>query len=151
MAASSRESARDALATLFSDNLTGAGQPIQAVYNHEPGDFQGQSPVTTVTGGGVMREEGDYGDEWQNTFYLVVTNFVLYADPSAGWTEADAEDALDDVEQAQANLLRSNRSHPGGAWQWLAYDGRSQIVKVRQIGGETYLAEIIPLKVIKDD
>lgn len=150
MASTSRESVRDALATLFSDNLTGDGQPTQVVYNYEPSTFNGRSPVTTVTGAGVRREDHDYGEEWNNIFYLEVSNYTLYADAASSYTEADAEDALDDVEQAQANLLKSNRSHPSGTWQWIIQEGRSRIVKI-QVGGDTYLREIFEFRVEIED
>lgn len=150
MAASNRSTMRAALALLFSDNLTGEGQPIQAVYDYKVGDFQGQSPVTTVTSGGTRRIEGDYGDEFDNEFYLVISNFVLYADPGTGWGEDDAEDRLDLIEKSQADVLKSNRSHPSGTWEWLEYDGRSQVVEAF-VGGDMYLVEIIPVKVNKND
>jgi hypothetical protein len=141
---------RAALAALISSNLVGAGKPLQAVYAYNVGDFQGQSPVTTVTSGGTRRYEGDYGVEFENEFYLVINNYVLYADPGTGWGEDDAEERLDLIEQSLANLFKTNRSHPSGTWEWLEYDGRSQVIEAI-IGGEMYLVEMIPVKVTEND
>lgn len=150
MAASNRSTMRAALAALFSTNLTGDGQPIQAVYAYKVGDFQGQSPVTTVTSGGTRRMEGDYGSEYENEFFLLISNYVLYADPGTGWGEDDAEDRLDLIEKSQADVLASNRSHASGTWEWIEYDGRSQVIEAF-VGGDMYLVEIIPVKVIEND
>lgn len=145
-----RETIRDALATLLTTALVGDGKPAQAVYNYKVGDFEGQSPVVTVTSGGTLRFEGDYGENLDGEFYLVITSYVLYADPGTDWGEDDAEDRLDLLEKSIADVLVDNYSHASGTWERIAIDGRTQVVE-GEIGGELYLVEIIPVKVAKDD
>lgn len=150
MAATNRETVRDALATLLTSALTGAGKPGQAVYGYKVGDFQGQSPVTLVMSAGSQRSELTYSTEFDNMFYLVIENWVLYADTAGSWTEANAEDRLDLLEKSIADVFAANYSHSSGTWDRISFDGRSQIIEVVQ-AGKAYLVEIIPVRVEKDD
>jgi hypothetical protein len=151
MAATNRETARDALAALLQSALVGSGKPAQAVYGYKVSDFQGQSPVVMVMSGGSGREELTYDVDWDNIFFLVIKVFVLYADPAAGWTEAMAEDRLDLIEKTIADTLSANYSHSGGAWERIGYDGRSQVIEVVSEAGDPYVVEIIPIRAEKDD
>ncbi len=48
MSSLSREVIRRAFAALLASELEGEGKPAAAVYNYQPGDFGGASPVVTV-------------------------------------------------------------------------------------------------------
>lgn len=150
MAATNRETVRDGLVAIFSAGLTGVGNPAQAVYGYSASDFQGQSPVVLVKGRGVRREESTYDTDFYTTFLLVVENWVLKADSAAGWTEAMAEDRLDLLEKAEADLYAANYSHPSGLWDRIFYDGESQIVEL-PLAGDPWLVEIVPIRIEKDD
>jgi hypothetical protein len=148
VSASSRQTSREALAALLSAGLTGTGKPVQAVYAYKIGDFKGQSPVTCVTSGGSARKRDGMESVFYNRFRLIIQNYVLYADPSAGWTEQNAEDRLDLIEKSIAEVLLANPSTAN--WIWLEYDGQSQVLEA-VIGGEMYLLEIIPVIVEVSD
>jgi len=138
-----REECRDALAALLTAELTGSGRPVQAVYNHKVGDFQNQSPVVVLVAGGSIRPRQTFASN-ATTFYFVLGAWVLYASEDGSWTEADAEDRLDLIEQQIAGMIEANQEVPP-YWISLDYDDRSQIVEVA-LGGKPYLLEIIPLK-----
>lgn len=134
----SRETVRKALATALTTALPSA----QVVYNHMKGGFAGQSPVVRVMSDGSDRlrftPRGGRGD-----LYMLVQFWVMYAAPKTGWTEADAEDALDQLEWELAQYIDANRKTDH--WQAIDFDGRSKPDLVR-LEGEAYLVENIPLK-----
>jgi hypothetical protein len=144
MASVSREVARDALTTLLDAALVGVGLPVQAVYGYQRGDFQGQSPVVTVSSGPIMRELQSMGACWTDTLQLYVHVFVLYSDEDS-WGEDDAEDALDDIEALVADVVLANRSTAN--WDSLRYAEETQPGGV-EIGGVEYRYEFIPLECV---
>ena len=148
MAAINREVSRDALEALLETALVGTELPAQAVYNYQIGDFAGQSPVVTVSSGGSLRSRRTITNtNWDNVFYLNVHVFVLYAEPdNVNWTDAHAEDALDDIERRIADVLMINRSTAN--WDVINYAGRSNRISI-DIGGDEYSTEIIPTQVEK--
>ncbi len=136
-----RESVRDAFATLLSTRLVTTDAIVQAVYNYRKGDLAGLSPVVCVSSAGSRRERIDFTGTRQNIVRLTVHVFVVYAD--TGWTEAQAEDRLDAIEAAIADVVDAN-SGPGSDWLTMDYDGdsaRGDIV----LGGEDYIMEAIPI------
>ncbi len=136
-----RADVRKTIATLIRANSSLA----QVVYSCMPADFQGQSPVVTVTGAGSERPRMTLRGG-KTTFHLVVETFVLYSDPTATppWTEANAEDAMDGLELEIATIVDKNPS--GSGWSDLRYETVSAVSKVT-IGGKAYLYEAIPLVV----
>lgn len=150
MAATNRETSRDALEALLETALVGTGLPASAVYNYQIGDFEGRSPVVIVSSGGSLREHFSISSgDWQNVFYLNIHTFVLYAQPSnVNWTEAHAEDALDDIERRIADVIMTNRDN--AAWDMIKFAGRSIRTSV-DIGGDEYIMEAIPVQVEKFD
>jgi hypothetical protein len=138
-----REAVRDALASLLETALVGDGLPVQAVYNYQAADFGTNNPVVVVSGDGVARppftHQGNKAD-----FYLNIHIFVLYSD-DASWTEADAEDRLDQIEYTIADTLEANRKYVG-YWNNILYEGRSTTGSV-MIGGDEYRFELIPVEV----
>lgn len=143
MMASNRETARDALAALIEAAMVGPGLPVQAVYSYLPADFNGQSPVVTVTSAGTLRLPLTVlGGRAQ--FLLQVDVFVLYND-QAGWTEADAEDRLDLIEATLATLVDANQVY--APWQALSYaEASSRTTAVTVVGGEAYAWETVRLR-----
>lgn len=136
-----RETARDALASLLTTALSGI---CQAVYAYQVGDFEKRSPVVVITGDSANRERQSYGGSmWNTTFRYHIHSFVLYTQGTI-WTEADAEDAIDDIEQAIAGMVDSNTS--GTIWDYLSFVGDTQMDSV-VIGGEEYKHEAIPVQV----
>lgn len=148
-----RSQLRAALAGLLR-SLTGTSGLVQAVYDHLAGDFDEQSPVIVVGSGGTERRP--FTQRGQRSGYrLDVWVFVLYAaldedgqplldaQGAPAWTEADAQTALDQIEQQIGQLLSTNQR--GAGWQAVDYAGQTQ-VDVVSIGGAAYLREWIPLR-----
>lgn len=140
MASVSRKTARDALTGLLQTALVGTGKPAQAVYGYQVGDFGGQSPVVVVASGPVLRERKGFGACWHTTATLLVFVFVAYA--AAGWTEANAEDALDSIEAAVADVVLANSST--ATWNGLTYEQATEPGSMT-IGGVEYRSEVIRL------
>lgn len=145
MPAYNRETARDALAALFSTALV-SPTLAQAVYNHLPAKFNGQTPVVCVGSGGTERTPIHIGAQKFHTWvYLTVYVFVLYSEePGGAWTRALAEDRLDLLEVTIADVVMANRNNPG-VWDMLEYAGRTVIEGPVTIG-QSYLIETINLK-----
>jgi len=139
-----RETVRDALATLLETALTGSGNPAQAVYAYQVGDFGGRSPVVVVSSAGSERDHRTMGERYHNFFYLNVYVFVLYADPGTDWGEDNAEDRVDLLEKEIADVLMDNFSTDD--WVYIQLDGRSVRDSV-EIGGQEYIREVIPVRV----
>lgn len=140
--ASNRKTAREALATLLTTALVGSGKPVQALYDYRPADFGGQSPVVTVSSAGTRRRRMTAMGS-RATPLLRVDMFVVYSD-QATWTEADTEDALDDLEATVAGVLDDNQRT--AAWQALDYADASQRMSA-VIGGVEYAWESIQVAV----
>ena len=137
-----RETVRDAMATLLETALVGTGLPAQAVYGYRVGDFNGQSPVVTVSSAGSERPPMT-ARGGRTVVYLQVDTFTLYSDEGS-WGEDEAEDRLDLLEKTIAETLHGNQVTAN--WQAVDYAARSERVDV-EIGGLEYAREMIPLRV----
>lgn len=138
---SNRKVVRKAFAALLTAELVGSGKPVQAVYDYPAGDFEGQSPVITVTSGSSDRKPFTFQGTIP-TFDLFIDVFIVYAE--AGWTEAQTEDALDDIELEIANIVAANQVTAN--WEALGMPERSQTTYVL-IGGKEYRRELIKVRV----
>jgi len=134
----SREIARDALVTLFAAALVGDGLPCKTVTGSKVTTLQGLTPLVSVLSAGSIREpltfQGDI-----STFYLEVHVWVLQA--TDGWTNAQAEDALDTIENIIAGVYADNR-HTGN-WETVMHDGRTTVLEFA-VAGTPYYMEQIP-------
>lgn len=143
MALVNRETSRDALAALLTTEMVnGSPQLAQAVYNYQKFDFGGTSPVVLVYSGGAERPSATLGGS-RTTLQLWVAMFVSTV-ASGSYTEADAEDRLDRLERALAEVIDENRSTAN--WTHIAYDGHSLVQDV-ELGGVPYIAEYVPVEV----
>lgn len=138
----SRETVRDALKALLEAQLVGVGLPVKTVTSSKNKSLDGQTPLVAVLSGGTERErltfEGD-----KPTFYLEVQVWVLQE--GDGWTNAQAEDALDEIEALIANVYESARETAN--WAVLEYDDRSYVIE-KESNGRLYYIETIPTKVL---
>jgi len=133
-----REVVRDALAALLETALVGAALPVKTVTNSNVKELEGLTPLVGVLSGGTLRERTTFtGDK--PTFYLEVQVFVLQS--GTGWTNAQAEDALDRIESLIAGVYESERSTAN--WAVLEYDGRSTVIEIT-VEGKLYFMERIP-------
>lgn len=135
-----RKSLRAALRSFLASNVSSA----QAVYAYGKSKFDGQSPVICITSAASERERITMqGSSLAAT--LDIHTFVIHRSPDDSWTEENAEDALDDIEQqiAQAIDLQPTRA---GAWGLLKYAGPSDAREVLKIEGVDYLHEVITVE-----
>jgi hypothetical protein len=139
-----RETGRDALQTLLNTALVGTGLPVQETYNYQVGDFKNKTPVVTVTSAGAERDQLSLSTRRISAFFYNIHVFVLYADTTSGWTEANAEDALDLIESKIDQTIAANLVTPN--WRDIGYAGRTTAGSVT-IGGEEYRYEVIPVRV----
>jgi len=136
-----RRACREALAALLQTALVGAGKPAQAVYDYQIGDFAGASPVVVVSSAGSSYDDLSF-QGLSPSYDLNIHVFVVYA--ATGWTEDDAENALDAISETIAAVLAANKV--AANWDGIAWVGSSKTLSV-DIGGVDYRTEIISIKV----
>jgi hypothetical protein len=134
-----RATVRAAVAAGLATGLASA----QVVYGYQRGAFENQTPVVRVMSMGSDRPrltpQGNRGE-----FHLLVQLWVLYAAPDSSWTEAQAEDRLDQLELELATWMAANRTTAN--WQALDQAGRSFVHLVRY-QGLPWLVEDVPVLV----
>jgi hypothetical protein len=136
-----RKDARSALSEYLKTNLT----KTQSVYGYQVADFNGASPVVYVTSSGSDRKKIT-GMGVASTFQLNIHIFVLYpTKPDVTYTEATAEDLLDDIEAEIANACFGIRNHD--LIKAISYSEPSNADGVADLSGETYLHEIVSVNV----
>lgn len=141
----SRETSRDALTTLLTTALTGAGNPCQAVIGHKPtkNDIKNRSPLVAVMSRGSDRVRFTF-EGGRLEALLTIQIWVLGSDASGSWTAALAEDKLDEIEADIFNTLEQNCSTDN--WAWISYDGESVADDI-PYDGTPYIVENIPIRV----
>lgn len=139
-----RSTVRKAFAELLDDALVGSGKPAQVVYDYQVGDFAGASPVVVVSSGPIQRLIENFGNCDHAVILLNVYVFVLYADNASGWDEADAEDAIDAIEQIIAETVINNQHR--AEWNSAAYVEAPTDLAGVVIGGQEYRRELIQVR-----
>lgn len=134
----SRETARDALVILLESALVGTGLPVKTVTGSKVSSLEGLTPLVSVLSAGALRERETFRGDVP-TFYLEVQVWVRQA--CTGWTNAQAEDALDEIEALIAGVYESNRGETN--WEALEYSGPSSVVEM-SVGGTPYYVERTP-------
>jgi hypothetical protein len=144
--ATSRKDIRDAIATILEAGLVGDGLPVKTVSAHKQESLEGITPLVVVLSRGSEREAFTYQGN-QSSFRFLVQVWVLQE--ATGWTQAQAEDALDDIEKRVAAIYEDNRTKRAGSGQWekLAYDGQTRVFEV-SVAGVPYYVESIPTVVM---
>lgn len=137
-----REASRDALVTLLDTALRGVGLPVKTVSGSKQVSLEGVWPLVVVLSKGSTRErmtfQGDRG-----VFEFSVQIWV--AQSGIGWTYADAEDALDEIEALIAEVYQDNDRTAN--WEILKYNGPTAVAEVT-VGGVPYYVEAIPTQVL---
>lgn len=80
-----------------------------------------------------------------NRFHFEIHVWVVHSAP--GWTEQDAENALDDIEGQIAGAIEANGANKPN-WISLNWDGRSEANAVRVERGLVLLHEMIPVAAV---
>jgi len=139
--ATNRETGRDRIASLLTTALVGGGKPVQAVYSGKVADFEGRSPIVTVTSGASLREYKYQGStQWHNWFAYTIWVFVSYKHG-----DQEAEDLLDLIEKGIANVIMDNR-HDDGYWDIIEYSDPTDASGDVVVGGTPYRREIIGVR-----
>ena len=137
----SRETVRDALVTLLTAALVGTGLPVKTVTGSKVTSLSGLTPLVSVLSAGTERARLTYMGDIP-TFALEVQAWILQE--TTGWTNAQAEDAMDSIEALIAGVVESNRG--GDVWEVLEYQNPS-VVHEMEVAGTPYYMERIPLLV----
>jgi hypothetical protein len=141
----SRQTVRDYLQGLLAAVLVPS--LAQQVYAWQTADFT-QSPLVTISGSGIGRKYEKIGANSAVTdVNLNVHTFVRYAIPETGWTEHDAENAIDALEVAIFGVVIGHRgkAQDGSApWDLIEYGAPSKMDAVA-IRGIEYRRETIPI------
>jgi hypothetical protein len=132
----SRETARDDLVALLTTALVGTGLPVKTVTGSKVEDLVGITPLVSVLSKGSDRPPATFKGN-RSTFLLEIQVFVLQA--TSGWTNAQAEDAIDTIENIIAGVFEDNRT----AERQFEYNGETTILEVAVASVPHYL-EIIP-------
>lgn len=146
MTLSSRETARDALAAILTAALVGVGKPVQQVYGYARAVFDEGDPVVSVVSGGTERDQISYSTV-RPTYRFMLYAFVLYADSTGTYTDQQAEDILDTIEQLIAQAVIDNQAN--STWQRLQISGNGTVDTVI-VDGKVYRREIIPVEIEMD-
>jgi hypothetical protein len=141
----SRETARDALATLLEAALVGSGKPCEAFYGYQVADFGGRSPIAMLVSDGSERDQQTMSTRRVSVFHFLIVSFTLYK--GASWTEAQSQDAMDSIEQIVDETLAANLVN-GTTWSDIGYDGKTSTGIVQILGGDSYRYESIPIRVV---
>ena len=135
----SRKAVRQALANVLRTECTSAKQ----VYAYQKAKLKGQTPVLCVTSAGSLRDPLSLQGN-KAAFALDIHVFVFYSDGKS-WTEEQAEDRLDDLEQQIALTVEKYRKST--SWAHLAYAERSDARTPVTLEGFTYLHEVVPVEI----
>jgi hypothetical protein len=135
----SRAQVRLELHSLLTEGVPSAEQVVK----YQSADFQGKSPTVMVVGAGTMRSQFTVIG-LKAKFYFGVHVFVLHADPDSGWTEEDAEDAIDQVEFEIAQVFEANQKNQ--YWEAIQWEETSIVDRI-VVSGDPFLYEVIPISV----
>ena len=136
-----RQQVREQLGVVLTDALTGAGNPVQDVYDYLKSTFDGHSPVVCIGSSGTGRNEIEqFGGDWFPVYFYELLVFVARDDD-----EASAEDVLDQVAQKLFETLETNQ-YLAGWWDKLDYVSNSEVTPA-VVGGDPYWMEAVVVRV----
>lgn len=128
-----------AVALAFIPGLTAA-----TAFDHVPHTFGGASPALAIK---MARRNRDRvtADGSGGVFYPELHLLALYADADGNYTEADAEDVIDEMEAGAAALVDQCQITD----EWLALDYAGDTTEdITLIEGDAYRRIVVPLMVV---
>lgn len=141
MANTNRKDLRDDLKTLFTDELVGENLPVKTVEDSKVTSLEGETPLLSILSAGSTR--GRMTPEgFRAGFRFTLQVWVIQS--MSGWSYADAEDALDDIEADIADIISDNAVTSD--WDHLELDGESEVNEA-VVSGVPYYMESIPIAV----
>ena len=140
MTVPNRETLRDALTALLSAALVGTGKPCKSVLGY-PADRISSSPLVCVSNGTATSEK-IAKDSWGWQFQFTIEILVRWKD-SGSWTQAKAEDKLDEIWVLVAGVIEDNQSTANWSVLEIVDDSCDMVA----ISGDSYRREVIQVNV----
>lgn len=124
-----RETARDALVTLFTADGT-----WKVVFGYLPGDseLKGQFPAMTIRSGGTQQEMASLNVN--PTAYRFLLRTLILTNDGDTWAESDCEDMLDETDRQLRQVIRDNAGLSTGS-DYLRFEGSPSTTGYSIIGG----------------
>lgn len=111
-------------------------------YSYEPSSYGGHSPVIFLASAGA--EHPEVTKKINSAVFIEVHMLTLYKDSNGVYTEQQAADALDDLENRLSQTVETKRV-VANKWQKLSFEARS-FAEPTPVGGELYLHEVALLR-----
>jgi len=137
----SRETVRDALVALLSTALVGVGLPAKTVTGSKVEKLAGLTPLVSVLSTGSWRETLSF-QGMKASFQLEIQAWVLQE--ATGWTNAQAEDALDSIESIVAGVIETSRGTD--TWSVIEYSAPTMVIDMA-VTGTPFFMERMPITV----
>lgn len=142
-----RKTVRTTIAAGLAANMPSAA----AVYAYQRSKLDGKATVARIFSASSERPPLSASGETQSVFGYIVQLWVLTASATGQtFTEAEAEDKLDDMEHELITWVEANQYPTGATWRELRYD-RPSFVDTYKAGNELYLVEDIFLSVLANE
>jgi len=130
----SRATVRSWLQVQLDAALVGVGLPVKEVVEHKVDDLVGMTPLVAVLSVGSSRPRMTFSGTGSSLRFEVQ---VWVKQRDTGWTNAQAEDALDDIENRIAAMYEAATAYN------VNYDGDTSVYEVT-VSGKPYYLERIP-------
>lgn len=140
MTVPNRETVRDAFTALLSAALVGSGKPCKSVLGY-PADRISGSPLVCVSSTSAS-EEKFAKSSWGWQFQFNVEILVRWKD-TGSWTQAKAEDKLDEIWVIVAGVIEANQSNAN----WEVLEIVEDTCDMVAISGDNYRREVIKVNV----
>lgn len=138
----SRKETRKKFAELLKGPLSGLVDADQ-ILNGRPADFHGALKVVCVYSSGTSWAYVSRATSSRD-FSVTVDTFVKYADQELNWTEAEAEDLLDDISDIVLDVVDANQA-VSGHWSGLSVIELTQTGDTVDVNGTEYRRETITI------
>jgi len=120
--------------------LVGTGLPVKTVAGSKVDTLAGVTPLVAVLSAGTIRKRTTFQGTIP-TFFLEIQIWVRQA--TTGWTNAQAEDALDEIEALIAGVFADNVATAN----WSLLESDRTIVLELTVAGIAYYMERISVTV----
>lgn len=131
-----RDGLRESLGAVLEDAITGEGNPAHSFFPYQVGQIKGRTPVSMIVSAGLAGLDQATMNKKRPTWLVEIWNFALWKDESGNYTEADAENLMDQMAAVVIQTV-SGYEYRGAT---LELQGATSIRRVI-IDGETYLWE----------
>lgn len=151
--AKSRQPVREKLAELFTAAMVGVGKPLANVTAYQVRDFEGKVPHLQVMSGGAQRKVLGIGTQRNDSVFSIIVMWFV-PDVQAGWTSAQVENRLDEIETGVTNVIADNRGkrfNPTVPWDTIYQTSDPSKITRTTIGDSSYWVEFAEFTVeVKD-